>query len=55
MTVVARFLAILELYKEKLIGFEQSQPLSDLTIRWAGGDRNLDFISVEYEEEAPNE
>lgn len=55
MTVVARFLAILELYKEKLIGFEQSQPLSDLTIRWAGGERNLDFTSMEYEEEVPNE
>lgn len=49
MVVVARFLAILELYKERLIGFEQSQPLSDLTIRWAGGDRSPDFDSNEFD------
>ncbi|HEX6073835.1 MAG TPA: ScpA family protein [Micromonosporaceae bacterium] len=36
--VVARFLALLELYREGLIGFDQVQPLGELTVRWTGGD-----------------
>ncbi len=51
MVVVARFLAILELYKERLIGFEQSQPLGDLTIRWAGGERNPELLSNEFDDQ----
>lgn len=49
MVVVARFLAILELYKERLIGFEQTQPLSELTIRWAGGDQAFAIRSYEFD------
>ena len=33
--VVARFLALLELYRERLISFEQSEALSELMIRWS--------------------
>ena len=36
--VVARFLALLELYREGLVGFEQEQPLGELTVRWTGGE-----------------
>ena len=36
--VVARFLALLELYRENLVGFEQVQALGELTVRWIGGD-----------------
>jgi segregation and condensation protein A len=36
--VVARFLALLELYREGLVGFEQVQALGELTVRWTGGD-----------------
>src|SRR4029079_15984299 len=36
--VVARFLALLELYREGLIDFEQPVSLDDLTVRWIGGD-----------------
>ena len=36
--VVARFLALLELYRENLVGFEQVQALGELTVRWTGGD-----------------
>jgi len=32
--VVARFLALLELYRERLLAFEQSAPLNDLMVRW---------------------
>ncbi|NUR73141.1 MAG: segregation/condensation protein A [Hamadaea sp.] len=44
--VVARFLALLELYRENLVGFEQIQPLGELTVRWIAADGarvDLDF------------
>jgi segregation and condensation protein A len=34
--VVARFLALLELYREGLVGFTQVQALGELTVRWTG-------------------
>jgi segregation and condensation protein A len=34
--VVARFLALLDLYRERLVTFEQVSPLGDLTVRWSG-------------------
>ena len=36
--VVARFLALLDLYRDRLVTFEQIAPLGELTVRWAGGD-----------------
>jgi segregation and condensation protein A len=36
--VVARFLALLELYREGLVGFAQVQALGELTVRWTGTD-----------------
>jgi segregation and condensation protein A len=36
--VVARFLALLELYREGVIDFEQPVSLEELTVRWIGGD-----------------
>lgn len=38
MTKVARFLAVLELFREGVISFEQATPLGDLHIRWTGTD-----------------
>ncbi len=35
--VVARFLALLELFREQMVAFEQAGPLADLLIRWIGG------------------
>lgn len=35
--VVARFLAVLELYREKSVDFEQEEALSELHVRWVGG------------------
>ncbi len=32
--VVARFLAVLDLYRDKLVSFEQEKPLADLYITW---------------------
>ncbi|MGC9437308.1 segregation/condensation protein A [Streptomyces sp. WG5] len=38
LTVVARFLALLELYREKAVELDQETALGDLLVRWAGGD-----------------
>lgn len=35
--VVARFLALLELYREQVIRFDQEDPLGNLQVSWAGG------------------
>jgi len=37
MEVVARFLALLELYREQVLAFEQPDPLGELRITWVGG------------------
>ncbi|MCD0443193.1 segregation/condensation protein A [Glycomyces sp. A-F 0318] len=46
--VVARFLALLELYREALVGFEQMQALGELTVRWLGGTGNTEIDVDEY-------
>src|SRR3954466_2397108 len=38
LTTVARFLALLELFREGAVGFEQVTPLGELTVRWTGED-----------------
>ncbi|WP_166463075.1 segregation and condensation protein A [Amycolatopsis acidicola] len=43
--VVARFLALLELYRESTVQFEQEEALGSLSVRWTGG-------SLEQAEEA---
>ncbi|TDP90491.1 segregation and condensation protein A [Labedaea rhizosphaerae] len=35
--VVARFLALLELYREDTVLFQQEDPLGELRVRWTGG------------------
>ncbi|AUG80370.1 hypothetical protein CFP65_5676 [Kitasatospora sp. MMS16-BH015] len=42
LVVVARFLALLELYREKALAFEQPEALGELLVRWvAEGDRQV--------------
>jgi len=36
--IVARFLALLELFREALVSFEQVTPLGDLLVRWTGAE-----------------
>ena len=48
MLVVGRFLALLELYREGVIAFEQISPLGDLTIRWTGSDAGEVDVQDEY-------
>jgi segregation and condensation protein A len=45
--VVARFLALLELYREGLVAFEQVQALGELTVRWTGPDDPAVELSVD--------
>ncbi|MEH1016632.1 segregation/condensation protein A [Micromonospora sp. CPCC 206060] len=47
--VVARFLALLELYREGLVGFTQAQALGELTVRWTGSaEGGVDLDIDEY-------
>ena len=38
LTTVARFLSLLELYREGAVAFDQVSPLGELTVRWTGDD-----------------
>ncbi|MFJ8002255.1 segregation and condensation protein A [Streptomyces sp. NPDC096310] len=38
LTVVARFLALLELYRERAVALDQDEALGPLMVRWTGGD-----------------
>ena len=51
--VVARFLALLELFKEAVVAFDQIRSLGELTVRWTGG-QDVDIeVSAEFDEGAP--
>jgi segregation and condensation protein A len=43
--VVARFLAVLELYRHAAIGFEQLEPLGELSIRWTAEHWSEDSLA----------
>ncbi len=51
MLIVGRFLALLEMYREALVAFEQMAPLGDLTIRWVGTDEGDIEVQDEYDED----
>lgn len=48
--VVGRFLALLELYREAVVAFEQITPLGDLTVRWTGHDDAVVTVTDEFDE-----
>ena len=49
--VIGRFLALLELYREHVVAFEQLTPLGDLTIRWTGDDEADIEVTDEFDVE----
>jgi segregation and condensation protein A len=49
LTTVARFLALLELFRDGAVAFEQLTPLGELTVRWTGGDNGEWMISDEFD------
>lgn len=55
MTTVARFLALLELFREGVVGFDQVSPLGELTIRWTGSDDAEIQIRDEFDGVPPEE
>lgn len=54
LVVVARFLALLELYRDGDVLFDQVSPLGDLHIRWSGSDE-MHAQFDEFEGETPSE
>lgn len=50
---VARFLALLELFRRAQVSFEQLTPLGELTICWTGGETGEIKISDEFDEPVP--
>jgi segregation and condensation protein A len=52
LTTVARFLALLELFRDGAVAFEQLTPLGELTVRWTGGEERDWLISDEFDETA---
>ena len=60
LTTVARFLALLELFREEAVAFDQVSPLGELTVRWTGGedtvedlvDDGFDEFDEKYDEQA---
>ncbi len=50
--VVARFIAVLELYRHAALSFEQLEPLGELTLRWSAqrwSDENLASLGADYD------
>lgn len=49
--VIARFLAVLELYRASAVSFDQVEPLGELSIRWTAenwSDANLSSLGADY-------
>jgi segregation and condensation protein A len=53
--VVARFLALLELYREGAVMFDQVSPLGELHIRWTGADDGDVVVPDEFDDESSEE
>lgn len=51
-TTVCRFLALLELFREKAVAFDQETPLGELIVRWTGTESGDLDISAEFDEAA---
>ncbi|MGY4914271.1 segregation and condensation protein A [Streptomyces sp. 900116325] len=51
LTVVARFLALLELYREKAVTLDQEEALGELMVRWAGGEGAEPAVTDEFDQQ----
>ncbi len=50
LTVVARFLALLELYREKAVALDQDEALGELTVRWTGEGAGVPVMTDEFDQ-----
>ncbi|MCU1689450.1 MAG: segregation/condensation protein, partial [Jatrophihabitantaceae bacterium] len=53
--VVARFLGLLELYREQAVTFDQADALGELHVRWIGPDDDPDPEGAPADDEAPSQ
>ncbi|MFD4553773.1 segregation and condensation protein A [Streptomyces sp. NPDC058469] len=53
LTVVARFLALLELYREKAVALDQEIALGDLIVRWTGGEGEAEPVVTDEFDRPP--
>jgi len=55
LTTVARFLSLLELFREGAVAFDQVTPLGELTVRWTGDDETSaeELVTDEFEGAPP--
>jgi segregation and condensation protein A len=53
LVVVARFLALLELFREGAVAFDQMDPLGELTVRWTGTEDGAYGRTDEFDGSAP--
>jgi segregation and condensation protein A len=51
LVIVARFLALLELFRDAQIAFDQAEALGELTVRWTGADEGEIDVGDEFDEE----
>ncbi|HET7357709.1 MAG TPA: segregation/condensation protein A [Nocardioidaceae bacterium] len=55
LTTVARFLSLLELFREGAVAFDQVSPLGELTVRWTGAAEGEVAITDEFDGSAPGQ
>ncbi len=55
LTTVARFLSLLELFREGAVSFDQMSPLGELTVRWTGAEDGEVEITDEFDGAPPEE
>jgi segregation and condensation protein A len=55
LTTVARFLALLELFREGAVAFDQVTPLGELSVRWTGTEDGEIEVGDEYDDHAVEE
>ncbi|MFF4602174.1 segregation and condensation protein A [Streptomyces sp. NPDC001339] len=54
LTVVARFLALLELYRERVVALDQEEALGALTVRWTGAEGAAPRVTDEFDQDHPS-
>lgn len=50
LVIVARFLSLLELFREKVLVFDQPEALGDLTVEWTGTDEGRVEVRGDFDE-----
>ena len=51
LVIVARFLALLELFRDTVVALDQPEALGELTVRWTGPDSGRVEVSDEFDED----